>query len=55
MQGLKLPRAEKMEAEDAGLGTNSEETGEPTGGEMTVATINTDYLKGPITVTSFRP
>lgn len=53
MQGLNVPGGEKMEADGADIGSNMEET-EPTGGEITVTTINTHYVKGPITVTSFQ-
>ncbi|KAK8396967.1 hypothetical protein O3P69_005157 [Scylla paramamosain] len=44
-----------MEAEEEQIGRNVEETEAGGGGEITLATINTNYLKGPITVTSFKP
>ncbi|MPC19507.1 putative low-specificity L-threonine aldolase 2 [Portunus trituberculatus] len=44
-----------MEVTEEQIGRNVEETEAEDGGEITLATINTNYLKGPITVTSFKP
>lgn len=44
-----------MEAEEEQIERNADETEAEGGGEITLATINTNYLKGPITVTSFKP
>ena len=40
-----------MEPGGSNLGTNVREIKGDNAGEMTLATINTHYLKGPITVT----
>ncbi|XP_050733100.1 uncharacterized protein LOC127006804 isoform X1 [Eriocheir sinensis] len=44
-----------MEAEDDNIGMNSDQNEPNTDGGITVTTIKTDYLKEPITITSFQP
>lgn len=44
-----------MEAQGSNIGINPDGTERNTDGGITVTTIKTDYLKEPITVTSFQP